>query len=422
MTTAILRAETGQTWDVLACSIVFPLRGIWTVRGEADANDNETNAPNPLVAGLFELELAADNDGEPVVLAGTIDAADVRTWEGRAQFVMLGGLGSLAKAKLPSRTYQQAPFPTPILSICVDAISEAGEAFDDDVSRWPSELLEVPRWHRIGGRSPAQLLDRLAERFGFGWRMADDGLVSLGIEAWPGANVDDAGLYLTGPEDAVARRLEGTVARASLRPGTTLEDGRKIEEVVYELSENGLSIALRWGSGEGEGGLRGDHSALVARTLPPLAYRELHAATVRKRNSDGTLDAEADSETIGGLTGVPYRPGLVGCKLVPSDGDRLLLGFAAGDEAAPYAGAWMPDESASKGVARVGDRVNVGSLQFIAAPDGSGGIASVAITYTPASGAPTTVVVAPGPPVTIPLQGDIVTGSQEVFLRDDPPT
>lgn len=417
MTTSLLQTADGREWTVLGGTIVFPLRGVWTARIELDADSDD-----PLPSGAATLLLAADSDGdgnpgEPVELIGTIRPEDVATFEGRAMALLVGGEGKLATVELVARTYQQAPFDVDAISIAVDAIGEAGEFFDDDTSHLPSSFV-VTRWHRAGGATAAMLLDRLAERFGIGWRVSDDGLVSMGADQWSAAPIEDAAFFVEGPEDAINRTLEGSVGRASIRPGTTLEDGRRIEEAIYTLDGDGLHVMLRWGPGLGAGGLRGDFDVQARRALPRLAYRELHPAVVRRQNPNGTLDLEADDPAIGGITAVPYRPGIVGCRLVIREGERIRIGFEGGDETKPFAIGLDNDPNASKGVARVSDPVDVGVMSIAALAHPSGAIASLTITFTPPGGAPTEIAVLPGsPPLDLPLRGTIARGSTEVFLR-----
>jgi hypothetical protein len=404
--TTLLETENGRQWTVLAGTIVFPLRGILTARLDIDADGED-----PLPTGAASLLLAADGDGEPVELVGTIGADDARTFEGRAQALFVGGAGGLALERLPARTYQQAPLETEISTIVADAIEEAGEQF---------EIVHVdgsvPRWHRVGDRTAAQLLDRFSERFGVGWRMSDDGIVVVAPELWPEADTDDAALLIEGPDDAINRTLAGSVGRASLRPGTSI-GGRRIEEVVYSLDERGMRVLLRYGPGTGPGGLRGDLEEQVRAGIPPLPYREHHAATVRRQNADGTLDLEADDAAIGGLPSVPYAPGIVGCRLVIAEGERVRLAFEGGDESKPYASAWDPI-TGGEGVARLNDTVRIGTLVLApAGPTPGGPIVSIAVTYSPIGSPVQTAVIAVGTPMTITLSGVISSASEEVFIR-----
>lgn len=420
MTLAVIATEA-RDHDVLSGDITFPRRGVWCARLDVDADEDD-----PLVVGPCKIVLAEDNEGEEVEISGTIVEIDASTFEGRATAVIFGGTGALSKTVLPARTYQQTPDEVPIIALIADAIQEGGESYDDD----PSEDLLgifVSRWHRAGGSTAADLLDRLAELFGLTWYISDDGLVAIELDVWPEADLEAAGFFLEGPEDAIDRTIEGTVARASLRPGCIVR-GRKIEEVVYTIDESGLRCVLRWGEGIGRGGIRGELDRAVKMSLPNRAYHETYEVTVRRQLADGTLDVEADNELVGGVTSVPYYPGLIGCRMVIAEGTRATLAFLAGDETKPCILSFerhvytplVDVNNPDVAVARVNDAVNVGTLTLTAASDGAGGISTIAVTYTPPAGEEQIVSIAPGIPVSVALTGIITTGSPEVFLRANP--
>ena len=401
---------------VLSAGIVFPLRGAWSARLEVDADEDE-----PLEAGPARLVLTADNDGAPVDLDGTIVEVDTTTCEGRATAILVAGKASIASLQLEAKTYQQAPLDVPVASIATDAVTDAGEVFDDDVA---FVGIAVPRWHRVASTA-AQVLDRLSQRFGVAWRMNDAGAVVFAIDEWLEADEDEAGLYLEGTENAQDRTIAGTVARASLRPGVVVR-GRRIEEVHYLLDGTRLGVLLRWGEGTGAGGLRGDIEAATKRSMPLPAYSQVHAVTIRRQNADGTLDVEADDPSVGSVTSVEYYPGVVGCRLVISDGARALLAFLGGDETRPAIcgfARFVQNPIAIENdyaVARVNDPVASGSFTFAAVSDGSGGIASITITYFPPFGAPQARVLSPLSPATINLSSVIQSGTPEVYLRATP--
>ena len=414
MSTGTLRTASDREWTVLSGDVTFPRRGIWTARVDVDADEDD-----PLPSGACTLILAGDNDDDPVEIVGTIVEVDLATVEGRATATIVAGKGKLAATLLEARTYQQAPLEVPLSSLVSDAIEGSGEVLDDDVALVG---LIVPRWHRVGGRTAAMLLDRLAELKSFTWRFSDDGRVQIVIDEWLEADVEDAGLFLDGADNVIERTILGTVSRASIRPGTTAR-GRRIEEVVYTLDELGLRVMLRWGDGEGVGGLRGDLEMAARRAMPEFAYHCTHEVTVRRQLPDGTLDVDADNPIIGGLTSVPYYPGVIVCRMNIAEGTRALLSFINGDESKPAIVGFVRFEinpllrENAYAIARVNDSVAVGSLTFTAAPDGSGGIASIAVTYTPPKGPNQMVAIVPSTPVTINLAGIIQNGSPEVFLR-----
>jgi len=409
VSTGILTTADEREWVVLSANIVFPYRGVWTARFEVDADEDD-----PLPIGKATLILAADNEGEPIELVGTIQDVDATTAEGRATAMLVAGNGTLTSALLDARTYQQAPLEVPLSSIITDAIEESGEVLDDDVA---VVGFVVSRWHRVKGITAAKLLDRLAERYGFTWRMTDDGLAQLAIDEWLDADIEAAGFFFEGPEDAIERTIAGSVARASLRPGTVVR-GRRIEDVVYTLDETGLRVLLRWGDGNVIGGFRGDHEKSIHRALPMPAYHGFHSAIVRRQNANGTLDLDAEDPQIGGITEVPYRPGIVNCRLVITEGKRMLLGFQDGDESKPFALTLDAMTTAGKAVARVDDSVRCGTISFVASPDANGGIGSIAISYTPPGGLAAQSILLPDEvPISFNLSGLIRTGSQEVFIR-----
>jgi len=411
MSVGVLKTSDSRLLTVLAAHVVFPLRGVWSARIEVDADESA-----PVVPGKATLTLAADNDGAPATLLGTIREGDVRTFEGAATLILVGGAGALNTTELPAKTYQQAPLPVFALPLVEDAVSDAGEALAPTTAASLTGLT-LPRWHRIAGTAAA-LLDRLAERLGVGWRLSDAGEVVMSAEAWPAADEDAAGLYVTGPDDGIQRTLEATVERTSIRPGTTVR-GRRIEEAVYTLDAEGLSVVLRYGSGDGIGGLRGDMRAATRANVPALAYRELHAGVVRRQNLDGTLDIDCDDPTIGGVTSVPYKSGIVNSRLVIAEGQRVRVGFEDGDEARPFAIGLEPTGPLTgKGVARLDDTTTNGTLTFVGAPDGQGGILSISVTYTAPDGSTQTgAITSAGTPLTINLKGKIDLASTEVFIK-----
>lgn len=166
----------------------------------------------------------------------------------------------------------------------------------------------------------------------------------------------------------------------------------------------------------------------VRRVLYELAQ---HAARILATDGD-KADLLTDDEAIGGPGGVnKCAPilGIPGARVVMKTGDRVRLVFDGGDATGRAIGGFEPVSDASRAVARKGDRVHCGTLQISnsppAAPPG------VILSYAPAqdplgpplpippiplgqlSGA---VAVAPDP-LQIELNGYVVTGSPEIFLR-----
>lgn len=75
---------------------------------------------------------------------------------------------------------------------------------------------------------------------------------------------------------------------------------------------------------------------LVGRRLDHLAR---YACTVVTQRADGTLDLQPDDDRVPSCQGVPYRT-LPGVALSVPTGARVLLGYAGGDPAQPFADLW----------------------------------------------------------------------------------
>lgn len=97
--------------------------------------------------------------------------------------------------------------------------------------------------------------------------------------------------------------------------------------------------------------LRAALDALIRWSTREQPYLRLYPATVRAQAADGTLDLEPDDAAIRGtgLSGVPIRHGIPGVTVEISSGQRVLLGFEAGDPRRPYAALWRTSGTAKLG-------------------------------------------------------------------------
>lgn len=97
--------------------------------------------------------------------------------------------------------------------------------------------------------------------------------------------------------------------------------------------------------------LRAALDALIRWTTREQPYLRLYPATVRAQAADGTLDLEPDDAAIRGtgLSGVPIRHGIPGVTVEISAGQRIMLGFEAGDPRRPYAALWRTSGTAKLG-------------------------------------------------------------------------
>lgn len=98
---------------------------------------------------------------------------------------------------------------------------------------------------------------------------------------------------------------------------------------------------------------------------PRLDRLALYPARVVAQSADKTrLDLQPDDVRIPPCAGVPIRHGLPGVTVTVTAGARVLLGYAGGDPAQPYAALWeagsvvsISVNGGSTRVARVGDTV-----------------------------------------------------------------
>ena len=73
---------------------------------------------------------------------------------------------------------------------------------------------------------------------------------------------------------------------------------------------------------------------------PRLDHLALYPCTVVAQRSDKTLDLQPDDARVPPCGGVPIRHGLPGVTVTVPAGGRVLLGYAGGNPALPYATLW----------------------------------------------------------------------------------
>lgn len=146
--------------------------------------------------------------------------------------------------------------------------------------------------------------------------------------------------------------------------------------------------------------LRSAVEALVVRILGPrLDYLARYPARVVSQRADGTLDLVPDDARVPSCAGVPYRS-LPGVALSVPAGARVLLGYAGGDPARPFAELWEPGDVT---------RLTVAGGTHAAAREGHAVTVTIpALTITAADGTPNAA------PIT--LSGHITEGTDVLHL------
>lgn len=175
--------------------------------------------------------------------------------------------------------------------------------------------------------------------------------------------------------------------------------------------------------------LRAIIEGLVGSRLDRLA---LYPCRVVAQSADLTrLDLHPDDSRIPPCAGVPIRHGIPGVTVTVAPGARVLLGYAGGDPAQPYAALWEAGNVTSVSfnggtakAARVGHATSDGALAFSATSSGAPPVSTLTFTYTPPGGAPQVVTITgllgaatvAGPTTAHTLAGTITEGADALRL------
>lgn len=105
--------------------------------------------------------------------------------------------------------------------------------------------------------------------------------------------------------------------------------------------------------------------------IVPVDYLASYEATVvQQDSSDLTLEVICDDERIGHLSKVPLYVGIPGARVQVLPESRVIIQYSGGNPERYYATGMDMDLGGSKGIARVGDSVDLGYLAGTAPPGG----------------------------------------------------
>lgn len=388
----VLRLADGTLLDVLDGALALPLLGTWAARltlGEDAA---------PTEGQRAALLVARDDGAEPDAFEGTLGPC--RPHEGRV-FVELVGAAGLLGPVVPLH-YTAAPTPVAVADLVSDLVAAAGEQLAEGVAL---AGLSVARWSRLQGESWAAALGRVAERFNLGWRVLASGAVWMGPEAWPTVTAEP---FLEW-EDTETTTLHVAFDDARWVPGTVVL-GKRIVRVRY-LASGHAELAYE----TDEGRLFAELVGRLSRTSP---YASTYTAEVISQHEDGSLDLRVVDGPIVDLLRVPFEVGIEGARVLIPAKSMVRVGFeGARPDGAFAAGRWW-EKGAQRGIARMGDMVDIGMLVLATSTTAP---TAIAVAYTPANGvgAPVAGVLSLGADgqIQIPLKGPIVSASAEAFLR-----
>jgi hypothetical protein len=423
MTLALLTTLLGDL-DVLSASLVLPLVGVprYYVDIDAGALDDVAALAGKRVGLLVGAE-------EVTSFVGTV--ARVAEYEGRASLTIAGGAGALSeepelRRMVDARGYLGTPYAAEgrllVDQILEDTVEELSEAAKSLLAG-----LTLARWHRVA-QSAGRALGALARAWEVSWRVLASGEVWLGAETWqPYASESEV---IEQSDDAEAVTIAHETDRADLAPGMTL-GGRRVHEVVYDVSPSGLRATITYGDGTS---LREAFGSLFA---PSAAlYGASTGARVVRDNGDGTADVLPDNEALrgqGGLDRVPLRLGIARARQTLAEGQRVTVRFdssetfPAGDPSRPYIADLEQDASADRPIARRGDLVEIGVLTIMQSANPPGMVLNLEFHGSPYDEARVqrvalllpgaTLLEGPPPGTPIDIDGWILTGSPDVSLR-----
>jgi hypothetical protein len=400
MSLAILRTDS-KDFDILEAELILPLIGTPTYYLTVDGDE----APGGAVGISFSTG---------VTFAGVV--ARAVAFEGRVHVVVVGGGGGLSgepevRAELEGAGYTGTPLVASATLLVGDILTASNERLSDDAAELV-DLLSLPRWQRVAGLA-RHALGALALALAVSWRVRPDGLVWLGEETFEAYDDEPNVLIQRDDTDASELHCALEVDRPDIQPGMALGD-RRIVGVVYTLAGDALRARLRYESSAGGMTL----SASLEAALGPTAgiYAGAHPSRVVKVNADDSVDLLPANEAIGARTGiaeVPFRTGLYAARQILAEGADVILRFGSsarfpcGDPSLPYCEAAAQDPTADRGIARNGDKVQIGTLLVVASvsptiPPNP----LLTISFAPA-GSPFGV---PGTPVVVVLYGTILSG------------
>lgn len=371
-----LVTASGASTQVLSGRIDLPEDGAWMASLAADTAAGGEASIAIAAGDAVTIVVASQAPGENLATGAASFAGTVlwtSTWQGRTHLWITGGKGRLRRL-LERRNYVAGPLPIPLFDLITDICTETGEVLDDSVTAESLAGYTLGRWHRPAVTGLAAL-GRLCAEFALVWRFTPAGKLLVLPLDYP---VDPAQHYVTDPgDDGADRSFVIAPDKATVAPATTVL-GKAVNRVVYEVTPDGLRATCFYGSSEAA-----DFEAAVRTVLPEIPFLESYEATVVEQRASGMLEVLCDDARIGPLDNVVLLAGGPRMTLRAKQGQRVRVLFASGSPLRYYAVGFEQDSAATKGIARVGDSVDCGTITGTAPPGGG----PVMFVVTPPGGA-----------------------------------
>lgn len=359
---------------LLSLRMTIPRTGAWVADVVVDTD--------AAITGAVTLEIAGRT------WRGTVTSGDVELgrWSGR----VVGGAGGLQRS-LAATAYAD----TDLRTVVGETLRDAGEtlsAASGDLSA------VVTRWARAAAPA-AHAVGDVARSAGMSWRVARDGSVWIGADAWSAVDLGAVDVIERDPRHG--RWVLAGDGAALAEPGVSVTlDGAAVHVGAVEHSLDGDALRTTVTAARDEVSTDRFTAAVAGiaeRTIRPL-YLGRWPARVVAQHDDGTLDVVPDDARIVVPRGIAYRT-LPGVRLVVATGTRVAVVFEAGDPAKPVADLWELGDvtrlvvaSGTHPAAREGHATGNGGVSASAVEvPGTPVTTTLRLTYTPPGGVPQTI-------------------------------
>jgi hypothetical protein len=206
--------------------LVLPSEGIWT--GEFRLDEMEPTSGN-----------AAIQIGSSSFL-GTVLESGAFAAQNRCR--VIGGKGKLSTVKLVARSYKEPTVKNVLQSIALDS----GEVLSPTIS--PTILnLRLPFWTRKKDSTGSVCVKELCLKFGFIWRILEDGTIWIGYENYPKSPppIDQDTEELNASREWKYALVGST--EVFPRPLTTWKN-RTVEQIIFHLKGDSVRSEVFYGN------------------------------------------------------------------------------------------------------------------------------------------------------------------------------
>ncbi len=337
--------------NVLAGSIVMPLRGVWTadlVIDQPDGTGFDAGTSVSIVSegGLtFTGTVAVDRSGD------FLDAVHVR---------VLGGAGGMAKELSPRGYVQPGAFVRDVLN---GIAGDTGEVLSADIS--PALLgTNLSAWNTF--QQPASegvnVLISIVQSDAV-WRITADGKLLVVTDSWPSKSFD----FEIINHDPAERTYHLGVDGFEIAPGMDVENVGKVARVEHVIGTNGHSRSHVWTQIEdNDRGTLDAVTKIVQQQTSHIDYFTLYDAKIVSQSVDlTTVDLQPGDTRLPGLSKVPLRLGIPGASAQVTPGGFIRLGWDRGNPSMPYAALWQGGETPIK-LTLVAQTIELGGTNLIA--------------------------------------------------------